>query len=261
MICSCTVELPFYSYGILLLAAFIAGFVVYRRNCLQAACIEEDPIDLSLAIILPAVIGARVAYILLFPQHFDGLSDYLALHEGGLVFYGGLIGVLVSLLAYAAAKSISLPRLFDFLSPSFALAHAIGRWGCIINGCCYGIITDRIAIYRLKNDADGIFRHPVAAYESILLLLLFFILIRALKQTYINSRLFSGFTSGIYLIAYSFCRFLLEFIRGDNRGEALSVFWLSPSQTVAVLLMLSGIMWLVYWCKNSNTGVNSDGKN
>lgn len=249
MFAGCPLNLPSFSYGILLFFAFVAGMAVYSINCRRLAVKSAELVDLALVITIAPLIGARLFYILTFPRQFNGIRDYLALHEGGLVFYGALIAVLPALGIFASVKKIPFRQLLDLLVPSFALAHAIGRLGCLSNSCCYGAPTTAVQIYRLSSDPAGMFRHPTQLYEATFLLLIFFGLNKILTAVYRRQRFFWGFVSGFYLIAYSFCRFLIEFIRGDDRGGFLTSLHLSPSQIVALLLIISGIVWLNYCYK------------
>ncbi|MEO5667335.1 MAG: prolipoprotein diacylglyceryl transferase family protein, partial [Bdellovibrionota bacterium] len=60
----------------------------------------------------------------------------------GLVFYGGLIGFLVFAAPYCRIAHIDFVEMLNRLSPGLALAHAVGRIGCAIEGCCYGTRCD-----------------------------------------------------------------------------------------------------------------------
>lgn len=246
MLVICNFNLPFYTYGILIVIAFILGMLIYRFNCQRLGNKPADLVDLSLIITIAPLFGARFFYIATFPGQFKGVYDYLAIHEGGLVFYGGLIGGIIATYAFARLKELSFRQLLDFMVPSFALAHAIGRIGCLFNGCCYGIKTTFLQIYRLPTDSGNSFRHPTQIYEATFLLLFFILLNFFLTRVYRYQKLFPGFVSGFYLISYSFFRFLIEFIRDDNRGGFFTPLHLSPSQGTAAILIAAGIFWLNY---------------
>lgn len=255
-------NLPYYSYGMLIVIGFLAGLMIYRFNCRRLGIVVPDLLDLSLTITIAPLVGARILYIITFPHQFNGLADYLAIHEGGLIFYGGLLAGLLALAIFAQQKRIPLRQLLDLIVPSFAFAHVLGRFGCLINGCCYGKPTVFLQIYRLAGDPQGLYRHPTQLYEAIFLLILFAVLNKLLTKTYRLNSLFAGFVSGFYLIAYSFFRFLIEFIRDDDRGGFFTFLYLSPSQIVALILVISGIFWLNHCYKYPyNTGDKSNGQN
>ncbi|PKL45668.1 MAG: prolipoprotein diacylglyceryl transferase [Candidatus Riflebacteria bacterium HGW-Riflebacteria-1] len=241
--------LPYYTYGILVLIAFLAGIWLFRRNARQLSLAVPDLVDLSLVISISGLIGARAAYILLFPEQFSTIRDYLAIHEGGLVFYGSLIGAVIATAIYCQATGYSFRKLVDLIAPAAALGHAIGRLGCINNNCCYGAVTTTYSIYRLPGDPPGQFRHPTQIYESLFLLVLLFVLNRLLRICYAGTSTKSGLVAGIYLAAYSFFRFLIEYIRGDSRGGFYTAYNLSPSQITAVILLLCSAACIAYAVK------------
>lgn len=251
-------DLPFYSYGVLMVFAFVAGIALFAYNSRRCKIRLPDLVDLSLVMVLPSLLGARVTYILLFPAQFSSVRDYFALHEGGLVFFGALVTLIPAFVIYTRLKKLDPAVLSDFMVPSLAAGHAIGRIGCLINGCCYGVHTDLLHIYRLHSDATGCYRHPTQLYEMIFLTALSIYLSFLLKTTYQKTPLKKGIISAYYLIAYSFFRFLIEFIRGDERGGFFTCFHFSPSQLIASALLLCGAVWLIYCHKNSvDSGVNS----
>ncbi|EKD84269.1 MAG: hypothetical protein ACD_39C00141G0002 [uncultured bacterium] len=238
--------LPYYTYGILVLIAFLAGIWLFRSNARRLSLQTPDLIDLSLVVSISGLLGARVAYILLFPEQFTTIRDCLAIHEGGLVFYGALLAAIIATAAFCQFKGYSFRQLGDLIAPSAALGHAIGRLGCISNNCCYGAVTTACSIYRLPGDPPGQFRHPTQIYESLFLIFLMFVLNRLLKIYYAGNSIKSGLVAGIYLAAYSFFRFLIEYIRGDSRGGFYTALNLSPSQITAIILLLFSAACIAY---------------
>ena len=96
--------------------------------------------DISFYIIIAAIVGARLYFVL---QHWGkpymhDLGQALQIWDGGLVFYGGFLGGLIAVLIYIKAKKVSLLAFMDILAPATALGYAITRIGCFVNGCCYG---------------------------------------------------------------------------------------------------------------------------
>jgi len=239
-------DLPYYTYGILFVVAYLAGLWLFRRNNIRLGLPMPDLVDLSLTACISSIVGARFAYIVLFPQYFSSLRDYLAIHEGGLVFYGGLIAFIVSMAIMCRIKRLSFRQLFDLLAPSAALAHAIGRLGCLANHCCYGAPTTCCQIYRLPDDPPGLFRHPTQLYESIFLFVLMMVLNRVLTAVYSRPVRPTGLTAGIYLALYAVFRFAIEFIRDDNRGGFYTALALSPSQVTAIILLLCSTALMAY---------------
>lgn len=167
----------------------------------------------------------------------------------GATFYGGLIGgALLFLLLYFVGgrlflrqESVTKPffLLSEIASGSIALAHGFGRLGCLFAGCCHGAVTDAwFGIYNAQLDAKTV---PVQLFEALFL----FVLVG-----FMTWRLHRGLRGnlGVYLTFYAVWRFLIEFLRGDDRGQSL-IPALSPSQMVAILLFAVGIgVWLLEYC-------------
>lgn len=158
---------------------------------------------------------------------------------GGATFLGGLF---TGVATFAAGIRLSHQRLFPVLCmlvPAVPLAHAFGRIGCFLGGCCYGTPAPVWigVVYPPGSEAYARFGaqplYPTQLFEAALDLLLFWILIR---RTPFRHR------PAIYLIGYGAGRFLLEFLRADARGELLP--GLSPSQWLGVVMMILGLcLW------------------
>lgn len=249
------IELPFYTYGILMGIAFILGIWLFKFNSRNSSLPRPPFIDLILVLSICGVAGARINYILLFPQYYHSLRDCLALHEGGLVFYGGLILAITGLLVYCRIKHYSFAMVADYMIPSLALGHAMGRVGCLINDCCYGAVTETIKIYHLKRDPAGVFRHPTQLYEItylIILALIFTFILRSNWQEKPGNR---GCVTASYLISYAILRFGNEYLRADSRGGFFTMLQLSPAQITSLILLICGILWILY-IKRKNHNVD-----
>lgn len=244
---------PIYLYGVLMTIAFLIGLIAFRANLKKTSVTTAVFIDFALIFSFSAIIGSRIMYILLYPVQFESLQDYFALHEGGMVFYGGFILAFLNSVIYIKAKKISLSRVADSVAPAISIGHCIGRLGCYSNGCCYGHITKNISIYHLSCDPAGVFRHPTQLYEAVFLFILFLGLQKLLTKIYCYKKFFIGLVGGIYLFAYSSFRFAIEFIRGDDRGGFFTSFHLSVSQCVSIIMFLVAAVWLAYTRRTHET--------
>ena len=196
---------------------------------------------IMIAIPLSMVTGIITAYLseVLFRGGWGALTRPWGF---GFTFYGWLMGCIAFYWIYGKLSSISPSLLFNLFFPSFALAQAIGRIGCFCGGCCYGLPSEILGIkypagslpYLKYGNTPLI---PVQLIESVYLLLVFFILF-----TNIPFRKRAGW----YLILMPFGRFLLEFLRGDNRGSICGLYWLSPSQILSFCFFVTGIFLLNY---------------
>ena len=178
-----------------------------------------------------AVVISRIVFVISFIPSMDqvtinGLLNYL--FNGGIVFYGGLFGVLLGIVVVSKKKKTNTKEVLDLVAPAFPLFHSIARIGCLMAGCCYGVEWSWGVI--LADDPE-IVRFPVQLMESLCNILIFTALItlQHKQNSYKNSL-------KIYLCCYAVCRFVLEFYRGDTvRGIWKS--GLSTSQYISLVLL------------------------
>ncbi len=238
--------LTIHTYGLMLAIAFLTGISLAVR---QAKVEGEDPqkiFDLCFYLVLAAILGARLLFVAVnYRFYLDNPLQIIKLWKGGLVFYGGLIGALVTGAWYMKRHQLPLWKITDILAPSIALGQAIGRLGCFAAGCCYGKQTDvawAVTFTDLYSLAPtGITRHPTQLYSSGVALIIFIILLLIYRF-----RKFSGQVFWSYVVLYSVGRFILEFWRGDQRGFVnLLGYVLSTSQLIAALAFIAGIVMLI----------------
>lgn len=125
------------SYSVLLLAAFLFGWMLARRRS-EAFGIRRSDLD-NIALILPlaGLFGARL-FARLFYEKAPFIEAIQVWKGDGLVFYGGFLVCLAAIAVYAAVRKVRLVALADCLAPSFLLGLALGRAGCFLAGCCWG---------------------------------------------------------------------------------------------------------------------------
>ena len=212
--------------------------------------------DTLLAFLLGAIgiiVGAKLLYTIvdigrlweLRHLLWEDTGTYLKMiFGGGLVFYGGLIGGIAAVFIYCKAfkTPFSFLEIMDLYAPSIALMHAVGRVGCFLAGCCYGMhVEGRFGVvFRNSLGApNGVPLLPIQLIESGLNIILCAALV-----LYARKKRTKGRVIGLYLVIYAVMRFTLEFFRGDAiRGFVLG---LSTSQFISVLLLPIGIFLLVW---------------
>jgi len=127
--------------------------------------------------------------------------------------------------------------MLDMTVPGLAIAQGFGRIGCFLAGCCYGAETTLPIGVKFPEGSlapAGICVQPTQIYSSIFDFLLGFFLLYYSKKERKN-----GKVMGLYLIIYSIGRFLVEFLRDDQRG---SVGVLSTSQFISIFTLVLGII-------------------
>jgi phosphatidylglycerol:prolipoprotein diacylglycerol transferase len=219
-----------------LLAYWVSSFEFKRKGLT-----EKLLSNAFLAIIIGGIGGAKILYVIENVPISQLVSDPLGylFSRGGLTFYGGFIGAVILLLIVAKRSKTSFWMIGDAISPSLALAYAIGRIGCFLVGDDYGIISNLPwAISFPKGLPPTTERvHPTQLYEVIAMTVVFLIIWKIRKKPAPNGWLFS-----IYFILAGFERFLIEFIRSTTQSP---IPYLSVAQVMAIVLIAVGAIKLI----------------
>lgn len=195
-------------------------------------------------------IGMHVLYALTQPQKlvklFADIGSYPSFKDflmrfgevfGGAVFYGGLLGGLLTA-AIVYKKQKLTPEYADVGACAIPLFHFFGRIGCFLTGCCYGVECSFGFVYKYAVDsaANGVRRFPVQLLEAGFNLFLFFLLFSLLKKGRLRGRLLR-----LYLLLYPAFRFADEFLRGDVIRGRLWIF--STSQWISLIILVCVITY------------------
>lgn len=237
-----------YTYGLLLAAAYLLGLKLAMIRAQARGLDAARVLDLGIYIIISALIGAKL--LLLITDYRAFVSDpreLLTLARSGGVFYGGLILAVVVALWYVRKVGLPLWTTCDVFAPGIALGHVIGRFGCLFAGCCYGKPTTLpwgitfTSPEAAKNVGTplGAPLHPTQLYEAGAE----FLILTLLLATERRRGPFAGRTFWLYVLLYAISRFIIEFFRGDERGN---VGILSTSQFISIVLAPLAIGMLVY---------------
>jgi phosphatidylglycerol:prolipoprotein diacylglycerol transferase len=233
--------LTLYSYGLMVALGFGLAAGLASREAASFGLNKDNVIDISLFILIGGLIGARLVYVLLNIGYFAVHPvEVFYLSQGGLVYYGGFVFGLASAWLYTFLKKISFWAMMDLLAPYIALGQAVGRIGCFLNGCCYGIEAPENFPLGVRFPASDIPRHPTQVYSSLILLFLFFILRAAQKFRRFPAEIFLAYAS-----LYSFQRFFVEFLRGDNL-PVLAGFTFSQMASAAVFFASLALYAILY---------------
>jgi phosphatidylglycerol:prolipoprotein diacylglycerol transferase len=229
------------AYGVLVAAGFLLGLGLAVKQAKKEGIPPDRIVDLGFYILLSALIGSRLFFVLINAGHYmKNPLDIFKIWEGGLVFYGGVLFAVPTVLWYVKKNSLGIWSTADLVAPSIAIGHAIGRIGCFFAGCCHGKPADGLLWAVTFTDPNslaitGIPLHPTQLYESLGEFFNFFILITLRRYKSFNGQLFMS-----YILFYSILRFIVEFYRGDV-GRGFITSWLSVSQGISILMFLVAI--------------------
>jgi phosphatidylglycerol:prolipoprotein diacylglycerol transferase len=233
-------------YGIFVVAGFLAGLWTASRRALRENMRPETIFDLGPWLLAGTILGARALYVVSYWKKdfaHAPITEIFMVQHGGLVFYGGLIGAALACLLFARRRHLPLWRLGDVLAPSIALGSFFGRWGCLMNGCCYGRPTTLPWGIHFPKDSyswpyyGAQALHPTEIYDSLLNLGLYVFLAWLFRRKKFDGQIFA-----LYLICYAVLRSFVEVFRGDY--PALYWGWLTPGQLVSAGILLAGAILL-----------------
>jgi len=217
-----------YSYGATLALAFLISVALLARQAKSAGINPGKIVDLALVIMVTGIIGSRLLYVgLNWAEFVSEPYTILFLFRGGLAIYGGLILSIPVGLWFAKRNSLPPAKTADLIAPYGALAQAIGRLGCFLNGCCYGKTTMSVFGIVFPGHIDKV--HPSQIYSAVGLFVIFLILRALYKRQSFNGQIILS-----YLILYSIFRFLIEFVRVNP----VFILGLSFHQYASVMVFL-----------------------
>lgn len=231
-------------YGVMVAFAFVAGLWTASRRGLGDGFAPEKILDLGPWLILGAILGARVLYVTTYwREEFSSrpLNEIFMIQHGGLVYYGGLMGASLACIVYARMKKLPLWKFADALAPSIPLGYVFGRFGCLMNGCCYGrVCTLPWAIhFPEQHETHGLPLHPTQIYDSLLNAMLYAALAWHYRHKKIDGQVFAA-----YLIGYAIIRSIVEYFRGDYSTEHLHG-GLTPAHLVSIVIFATGL--ILFW--------------
>ena len=231
-----------FSMVVMILVGVIAASVIFFIYLAKNGVEKKSFLDLSIVIIVTVLVGIVFAILVenvyeAIKASINGLSPHWT---WAMTFYGGLVfGIPAFILTYRFYYLRNNPPIFKkilVIAPGcVAIGHGFGRIGCFLSGCCYGIHTGT----SLDINFPGIGEHlPTQLIEMAFLFILGALLLVFAFKHYTN------YTAVIYLFAYSIFRFVIEFFRGDERGQLVG---LSPSQYWCIVLFLgAGLLLYLY---------------
>lgn len=233
--------MPTYGICMVLAIVLVISLLAYRGK--KEAIIAEDVLVIATVSISVALICAKLLYIGVTYRLGDLLEyienvDFSFLEGGGFVYLGGMLGGIAGAFIGARIVKIELAKLEKLVVPLLPLGHAIGRIGCALAGCCYGVPYEGIGAIHYKNsifglkESEGCF--PVQFLEAFVNCLVAIVLYLLASDKVQPGKLKKYDLLFLYIFCYSIERFFMEFLRGDIiRGIYAG---LSTSQWLSILL-------------------------
>tara|TARA_B100001057_G_scaffold446714_1_gene485550 strand:- start:89 stop:853 length:765 start_codon:yes stop_codon:yes gene_type:complete len=226
--------------------AYIFGFLIgwfYIKNFLTKDMQEKALIDDFISyLILGVIIGGRLGYVIFynFLYYLNHPVEIFFVWQGGMSFHGGLLGVCLATYIYVKKYNLNFLRFSDFVSVVAPIGIFLGRLANFINSELYGKETDFIFSVNF-NKIDNLYRHPSQLYESFFEGIVLFAILNLIWKKFSD---IPGVVSALFLICYSFFRFLIEFTREPDAhlGIVLNIF--TYGQILSIIFFISGVIIL-----------------
>ena len=249
-----------YWYGVCIAFGICLALVFAFRHSVEFGVDADSMVDVILIGIVMGIISARAYYVAMAPFKYESIWEMIAIRDGGLAIYGGIIGgFLFGGLACKWRKVPVLP-MFDLTAMGFLLGQGCGRWGNFFNqeafGCNttlpWGMYSEATKAYLMGGTVtaqNGVVIdpnlpvHPTFLYESIWCFVGFALLFR-----YIKKRKFNGDITLRYMIWYGAGRFWIEALRTDSLMLVPSI-GLRVSQLLAGIAVVAGVAAEIYFTR------------
>ncbi len=233
------------TYGVLVTTGFIAALWLSVRLAGRTGFDKEAVLNLGIYCGLAGILGGKVLFILAdfdyYRRNPGEIVSFSTLQAGG-IFYGGLLAALATAFIYMRRKQLPVLATADVIAPGLALGHGIGRLGCFMSGCCWGVecqrpwavtFTDPTA-GQMFGTPVGVPLHPAQLYEVAAMALTFVILYVRFGRPHRP-----GSIIGLYLVLYAGARFVIDFFRAAERPDPFGGP-LSLAQWISVGLLMLG---------------------
>ena len=224
-----------YWYGVCIAVGLCLALIFAFRHSLEFGVDPDSMVDVILIGVVLGIISARAYYVAMAPFKYESIWEMIAIRDGGLAIYGGIIGGGVTLLVVAKVKKIPAPVLLDLAGMGVIIGQCIGRWGNFINREAFGRETEAFSRMGLTLPGrETVYVHPTFLYESLWNFVGFLLLHFWFRK---HERKFDGELILLYAVWYGIGRALIEGLRTDSlyiTGTGIRV-----SQLVAAVSFLA----------------------
>jgi phosphatidylglycerol---prolipoprotein diacylglyceryl transferase len=227
-------------YGVMIVVAVIAAIGISLLEAKRRNFPQDTIWDIGLWAVIGGIIGARLLHVIDKWDYYIYHPDQL-LNFAGLAVWGAVLGGVAAILIYCLVKKLSFWKLGDIVAPGAIMAQAIGRVGCLINGCCYGDTCDLpiSVVYQNSNSyaPQGVPIYPTQEFHIIWNLIGFGVLWLLRKRLKVDGALFL-----IWLIFFAVGDYAIRWFRGDTTPF---MFGLPEAQVADIAVAVVAAVMLV----------------
>lgn len=232
-------------YGLIITLGIILAFTYCSYRAKQESVKFDDLLDMAIFTVIFGIIGARLYYVLTSLDKYDSFYDAIAIWNGGLAIYGGIIAGGITIYVICRIKKIKFLKVADTAAPAVMIGQFLGRWGNFFNGEAYGVeVLEDSPLYfirmglipNIESASRMHYFHPTFLYESVWNIIGFIIINIIYKKKKFDGQIFL-----MYISWYGFGRMLIEGLRTDS----LYVGVFRISQVVGFLCFVVGSLLLI----------------
>ncbi|GAB7388551.1 prolipoprotein diacylglyceryl transferase [Bacillaceae bacterium] len=250
-------DYPVRSYGVVVALAIILAIGV-AHYLAKGTKYRQHIWDLSLYVIIGAIIGARFWHVFFFQWWYysQNLDEIFSIWNGGLAIQGGLVGGFLAGALYTRFHKLDFWEFADVVAPAIIFGQGVGRIACLLNGDAFGSPTGSGfgLVYPPGTIAYETYGSqplwPAEVWEGQWDLIVFGLLLILKNRPWPR-----GFIFLSYNILYSFGRFMLEFLRGDSPRYLFE--WTAAQWTSVTVILLSIIFMVVLTFKTKRKQVQA----
>lgn len=244
--------LPINYYGLISALGYLLGVVVTCLYAKKRGFKTDDIVTLACFVIPLAIIGARIYYVLFSLDEFTNFWDVFKIWEGGLGFYGGLIGGTLGVVLYCVILKKNFLKLADIVVAGLVIGQGVGRWGNFVNQEAFGYYIDNpslqwfpfgVYIEHCQQPGCACTGHgwhlATFFYEFMNNTIIFIVLSILLYKVKFKN---DGIVAASYLIMYGACRFVVEGLRTDSLYFGL----FRISQLLSIVFIICGVAYIVF---------------
>lgn len=201
-----------YWYAFIIITGIVICLLLCKKDDGKYKIKFEDILMLSIFLLPISIICARIYFVLFKLNYYTKYPlEIFNIRNGGLAIYGGIIGAILTIIAFCKIKKIKILDILDYIAPYLALGQCIGRWGNFFNGEAHGTKTTSILRMGIIENGEYIQVHPTFLYESVCTLIIFIFL-----YTKRNKRKYEGQLTYWYFFLYGIARAIIEGFRTDS---------------------------------------------
>ena len=232
---------PIYFYGILIALGFLLAILYCSRHAPDFGIKQDDFYDMALWLIPLCIVGARLYFVAFrWSDYADDPASILAVWEGGLAIYGGIIAGVLCLVFVCRRKKVPVSAMLDLCVYGLLIGQILGRWGNFMNREAFGAETTVFCRMGLTDPTGHtIYVHPTFLYESLwnLIGLIFLIVFRNRGK-----RRYDGQCALLYFFWYGLGRAWIEGLRTDSLYLGSSGIRVSQALSLLLILVMGALL-------------------